>query len=77
MLYAKYGRIDVEMLESVFRELALRRGDASVDVVKDTISLLPQDPRSEVISKLHRRRVHGYRRRGGTRVSGLVLQGAV
>jgi SAM-dependent methyltransferase len=43
MLYAKYGRIGVEMLESVFRQLALRQDDASVEMVKDTIALLPQD----------------------------------
>jgi hypothetical protein len=43
MLYAKYGRIGVEMLESVFHDLSLRQDDASVDMVKQTISLLPQD----------------------------------
>lgn len=43
MLYAKYGRIGVEMLESVFHDLALRQDDASVDMVKQTISLLSQD----------------------------------
>jgi SAM-dependent methyltransferase len=43
MLYAKYGRIGVELLESVFRELGLRQDDASVQIVKDTISALPPD----------------------------------
>jgi SAM-dependent methyltransferase len=43
MLYAKYGRIGVEILESVFRDLALRQDDASVQIVKDTISVLPTD----------------------------------
>jgi SAM-dependent methyltransferase len=43
MLYAKYGRIGVEILESVFRDLALRQDDASVQIVKDTISVLPAD----------------------------------
>jgi SAM-dependent methyltransferase len=43
MLYAKYGRIGVEMLESVFRDMGLRQDDASVHVVKDTISVLPPD----------------------------------
>jgi SAM-dependent methyltransferase len=43
MLYAKYGRIGVELLESVFRDLGLRQDDASVRVVRETISLLPAD----------------------------------
>ncbi|OBH01367.1 hypothetical protein A5696_13505 [Mycobacterium sp. E2699] len=43
MLYAKYGRIGVELLESVFRDLGLRQDDASVHIVKETISVLPQD----------------------------------
>ena len=43
MLYAKYGRIGVELLESVFRDLGLRQDDASIQIVKDTISVLPPD----------------------------------
>ncbi|MCW2664643.1 MAG: asparaginyl-tRNA synthetase [Mycobacterium sp.] len=43
MLYAKYGRIGVELLESVFRDLELQQDSASVQVVKDTISVLSQD----------------------------------
>jgi SAM-dependent methyltransferase len=43
MLYAKYGRIGVELLESVFRDFGLRQDDASVQTVKDTISTLPAD----------------------------------
>jgi SAM-dependent methyltransferase len=43
MLYAKYGRIGVELLESVFRDFALRQDDVSVQLVKDTISALPSD----------------------------------
>ena len=43
MLYAKYGRIGVELLQSVFRDLELRQDDASVQIVKDTISLLSED----------------------------------
>ncbi len=41
MLYAKYGRIGVELLDSVFRDMGLRQDDASVQIVKDTISALP------------------------------------
>jgi hypothetical protein len=41
MLYAKYGRIGVELLQSVFRDMGLRQDDASVQIVKDTISALP------------------------------------
>ncbi|OBA76911.1 hypothetical protein A5641_20425 [Mycobacterium sp. 1554424.7] len=43
MLYAKYGRIGVEMLESAFRELALGQDEASVQKVKDAMSLIPAD----------------------------------
>lgn len=43
MLYAKYGRIGVELMQSVFSDLELRQDDASVEMVKDTISLLPAD----------------------------------
>jgi hypothetical protein len=43
MLYAKYGRIGVEVMESVFRDLGLRQDDASVRTVKETMSLLPAD----------------------------------
>ena len=40
MLYAKYGRIGVELLQSVFHDLGLGQDDASVQMVKETISLL-------------------------------------
>jgi SAM-dependent methyltransferase len=43
MLYAKYGRIGVELLESVFDDLGLSQDDASVQLVKDAISVLPAD----------------------------------
>ena len=43
MLYAKYGRIGVEILESVFRDLQLRQDETSVQMVKDTISALSPD----------------------------------
>ena len=43
MLYAKYGRIGVEMLQGVFRELGLRQNDPSVLMVKDALATLPQD----------------------------------
>jgi hypothetical protein len=43
MLYAKYGRIGVELLQSVFNDLGLRQDDASVQMVKDTMSLLGSD----------------------------------
>ncbi|OBG20878.1 bifunctional 2-polyprenyl-6-hydroxyphenol methylase/3-demethylubiquinol 3-O-methyltransferase UbiG [Mycobacterium sp. 852002-51057_SCH5723018] len=41
MLYAKYGRIGVELLESVFRDLGLSQDEASVQVVKDALAVLP------------------------------------
>jgi SAM-dependent methyltransferase len=43
MLYAKYGRIGVDMLASIFHDLGLGQDDASVQLVKDTIPLLPAD----------------------------------
>ncbi|WP_102419766.1 methyltransferase [Mycobacterium sp. 4858] len=43
MLYAKYGRIGVDMLESVFRDLGLTQDDASVQMVKEAITVLPAD----------------------------------
>ena len=43
MLYARYGRLGVEVLESVFRDLGLGQDDESVRVVKDTIATLPRD----------------------------------
>lgn len=43
MLYAKYGRIGVELLESVFRDLGLHQDDSSVQLVKDTLSTLTAD----------------------------------
>jgi SAM-dependent methyltransferase len=42
-LYAKYGRIGVELLQSVFRDVGLGQDDASVQIVKDTISVLPAE----------------------------------
>ena len=43
MLYAKYGRIGVELLESVFRDFGLRQDDSSVQLVKDALSTLTAD----------------------------------
>ncbi|MCH9761209.1 MAG: class I SAM-dependent methyltransferase [Actinomycetia bacterium] len=42
MLYAKIGRIGVEMLQAVFRDLGLVQDEASVRIVKETIARLPQ-----------------------------------
>ncbi|MDR3658769.1 MAG: class I SAM-dependent methyltransferase [Mycobacterium sp.] len=43
MLYARYGRIGVELLESVFRDMGLGQDEASVQIIKDTIAVLPAD----------------------------------
>lgn len=43
MLYAKYGRIGVELLQSVFDDLGLRQDEESIQLVKDTISSLSND----------------------------------
>jgi SAM-dependent methyltransferase len=44
-LYAKYSRAGVEMLQSVFRDMGLRQDDASIQIVKETISVLPAEQR--------------------------------
>ena len=54
MLYGKYGRIGVEMLESVFRDMGLRQDERSVQIVKDTIAALP--PAHPVHSYIERAR---------------------
>jgi SAM-dependent methyltransferase len=41
MLYAKYGRIGVELLESTFRDMGLDQDVASVQLVKDTLAVVP------------------------------------
>ncbi len=43
MVYAKYGRLGVDVMESVFRDLDLRQDDASVQMVKDIVAVLPQE----------------------------------
>lgn len=43
MLYARYGRIGVGILQSVFRDLGLTQDEASLGVVRDAIASLPQD----------------------------------
>jgi SAM-dependent methyltransferase len=43
MLYARYGRIGVEMLQGVFRDLGLTQDEPSLAVVKAAIAALPQD----------------------------------
>jgi SAM-dependent methyltransferase len=43
MLYGKHGRIGVELLESVFRDMGLSQDERSVQIVKDTIAALPPD----------------------------------
>lgn len=43
MLYAKHGRVGVEMLESAFRDMGLRQDEASVQAVKDIIAALPAE----------------------------------
>lgn len=42
MVYAKYGRIGVEAMQSVFQDLALRQDDQSIRTVKEAIANLPE-----------------------------------
>lgn len=43
MVYAKYGRYGVELLQSVFRDMNLEQNEESLRLVKETIAVLPQD----------------------------------
>lgn len=43
MLYARYGRIGVEMMQGVFRELGLKQNDPSVLMVNDALATLSED----------------------------------
>jgi len=43
MLYARYGRIGVEIMQAVFREIGLEQNEVSLFTVKEAISLLPAD----------------------------------
>ena len=43
MLYARYGRIGVEMLQGVFRELGLAQDQRSIEMVRDALAVLPPD----------------------------------
>ena len=40
MLYAKNGRIGIELLQSVFRDLGLGQNEASIALVRQTLSML-------------------------------------
>jgi len=42
MVNAKYGRLGVELLESIFQDMGLRQDESSVKLVKETISVLPK-----------------------------------
>ena len=41
MLYARYGRLGVEVMESVFDDLALVQDEPSVAIVRDALDVLP------------------------------------
>jgi SAM-dependent methyltransferase len=40
LIYAKYGRIAVELMESAFRDMGLGQDETSVQTIKDTIAVL-------------------------------------
>jgi SAM-dependent methyltransferase len=45
MLYARYGRAGVELMQAVFREMGLRQDEESLQMVKDTLEVLdPSHP---------------------------------
>ncbi len=43
MIYAKYGRIGIDMLSSIFRDLGLGQNQASLQIVKETMAMLTRD----------------------------------
>jgi len=43
MLYAKYGRAGLELLQSFFRDLGLGQNESSIALVRETLSLLSAD----------------------------------
>lgn len=43
MLYARYGRIGVEIMEGIFQDLDLRQDLDSVAIVKEALNVLPND----------------------------------
>ena len=43
MLYARYGRIGVEMLQGIFRDLNLQQDESSLEIARSAIALLPDD----------------------------------
>ncbi len=43
MLYARFGRLGVEMMQSVFREMGLKQDEPSLAIVREVISALPAD----------------------------------
>lgn len=43
MLYAKYGRIGVDMMQAVFRDMGLDQSEDSVQMVKQVLASLPAD----------------------------------
>jgi SAM-dependent methyltransferase len=43
MVYARYGRIGVELLESVFVDMGLQQDDRSVDMVVQALASIPRD----------------------------------
>jgi len=43
MIYAKYGRIGVDLLASVFQDMRLRQDDISVAMIRNILELLPQN----------------------------------
>jgi SAM-dependent methyltransferase len=43
MLYAKYGRAGLELLQSFFRDLGLEQNESSIGLVRETLSVLSPD----------------------------------
>lgn len=41
MLYARYGRLGVEVMQSVFRDLGLKQNERSLALVRNTLEMLP------------------------------------
>jgi SAM-dependent methyltransferase len=54
MLYAKYGRAGLELLQSFFRDLGLGQNESSIAMVRETLSLLSPDHLVQPYLKMER-----------------------
>jgi hypothetical protein len=54
MLYAKYGRFGLELLQQFFRDLGLEQNESSIALVRETLSILPAEHLVQPYLKMER-----------------------